>query len=367
MNTKLMLKNFKCFDELSVDLSPLTVLTGLNGMGKSTVIQAILLLWQSLKHAIENKPRIILNGDLAHLGSASSVFCEDANDDVFYIILYRKIKTYLKANYDAANGFINAKISPSASNYNAYLSDLKYINAERIGPKSFYNMSDDKTIESKQLGISGEYAIHYLHKFRDEKISSKKLAHPKEESLTLESQVNAWLSEISPGTSLRITAYDNMSLMNLEYSFATSTHRSKNFTSSHVGFGLTYALPVIVSILSAKPGSLIIVENPEAHIHPQGQSMIGQLISKAASDGIQIIVETHSDHLLNGVRVAAYHDLIPADDILFYFFTRKENTVGTRSTCKKIQIDSSGRITEWPIGFFDEWENNLEILIKPKK
>jgi len=73
------------------------------------------------------------------------------------------------------------------------------------------------------------------------------------------------------------------------------------------GFGLSYTLPVITALLVGTliPNSLVIIENPEAHLHPRGQTEIARLIALCAQVGTQIIIETHSDHLFDGIRIAA--------------------------------------------------------------
>src|SRR5260370_36481781 len=79
---------------------------------------------------------------------------------------------------------------------------------------------------------------------------------------------------------------------------------SSEYGPTSVGFGITYALPIVVAVLSAHPGSLVIIENPEAHLHPRGQVKMGELLCQASAAGIQILIETHSDHVLNGIRLA---------------------------------------------------------------
>ena len=74
---------------------------------------------------------------------------------------------------------------------------------------------------------------------------------------------------------------------------------------TNMGFGVSYALPVITAGLLAPAGSLLVVENPEAHLHPAGQSRVGRFLAHLAASGVQVVAETHSDHVLNGVRLAA--------------------------------------------------------------
>src|SRR5690606_34572833 len=106
---------------------------------------------------------------------------------------------------------------------------------------------------------------------------------------------------------------------------------SQKLRPSNVGFGLTYSLPLVVACLIAKPGSVLLLENPEAHLHPQGQAALGELIVRAARDGVQILVETHSDHVLNGIRLAVKRQLISKDDVVVHYFQRAVDT-GIAST-----------------------------------
>jgi predicted ATPase len=156
-----------------------------------------------------------------------------------------------------------------------------------------------------------------------------------------------------------------MDLVNLEYSFVTGKHVSNSFRSTNVGFGLTYTLPVIVALLASNTGSLIMLENPEAHLHPEGQVRIGELMALAASCGIQVIVESHSDHILNGIRLAVYNQQIACDKIMLHYFERKEFNQGQTSVVTP-RIDQNGRIDRWPDGFFDVWDKCLETLLTPR-
>jgi predicted ATPase len=120
----------------------------------------------------------------------------------------------------------------------------------------------------------------------------------------------------------------------------------------------------LVAILSAQPNALILLENPEAHLHPKGQSKMGRLLALAANCGIQIIVETHSDHLLNGIRVAVCEELTKADDVKLYYFRRHledENNIITKVVSPRLYQD--GGIDLWPDGFFDQSEHDLMNLL----
>jgi predicted ATPase len=181
----------------------------------------------------------------------------------------------------------------------------------------------------------------------------------------LKHQVEAWLGEISPGTRIYTVPHVNLDLVNLEYAFASSLGETNHFRATNVGFGITYTLPILVAILSSAPGTLILLENPEAHLHPRGQTKMGELFALAAASGLQILVETHSDHLLNGVRLAVHSGQIPPNKVVLHYFTRGGDAAKVGTTIKSPKIDRAGRLDFWPQGFFDESEKILRKLLAP--
>ena len=114
-----------------------------------------------------------------------------------------------------------------------------------------------------------------------------------------------------------------------------------------------------MAALGAPAGSLLIVENPEAHLHPKGQALMGRFLARAAACGIQIIMETHSDHVLNGVRVAVKQGDIAHDAVQINFFHQRDGI----SRLSAPRIDRDGHIDQWPDDFFDEWDKQLSELL----
>ncbi len=171
------------------------------------------------------------------------------------------------------------------------------------------------------------------------------------------------MGEISPGTRLRLNAKPDMGLIGLQYFYGDSNP----YRATNVGFGITYTLPIIVAVLASKPGTLILIENPEAHLHPQGQAKIGRLLAIAASCGIQIVIETHSDHVLNGILLAVHSGKVDPEDVQLHFLERKlcDRTRQLRTEVLSPRVDRNGRIDFWPNGFFDEWDKSLEALLEP--
>ncbi len=371
MIDQISLENFKCFESQALKVRMLTLLTGLNGMGKSSVLQSLLLLRQSYLDGLLPKIGLELNGSLVRMGTAQDVLFESAQEDAFsiqvawsnrkavcFVFQYHRESDILKitsGDHDCT-AFDEALFSDS----------FHYLQAERFGPRIFNPVSDYLVREHGQLGTNGEYAPHFLHLYGKEPVCDERLMHPGAKSKQLDSQVQAWLHEISPGTELHLNMHSEMDLVNLRYSFVTGEQRSRPYRSTAVGFGITYVLPLLLAVLSSKPGCLVLVENPEAHLHPRGQSILGELFARAAAVGIQIILETHSDHILNGVRVAVRDGILEPEFVAFHFFSREEGEGHVHSVVDSPVIDVDGRLDRWPEGFFDEWDRNLERLLEPR-
>lgn len=189
------------------------------------------------------------------------------------------------------------------------------------------------------------------------------LAHPSARSLSLVHQVEAWMSEISPGIRLQLKPDAELDVINLQYAFKMRKQVTGSYRATNVGFGITVTLPVLVALLSTAKDGLVLLEHPAAHLHPQGQARLGELIARAASCGIQVVLETHSDHLLNGMRIAVHEGLLAPDKIRLHFLHRQPQN-GTISSLAPRML-KNGRIDRWPDGFFDEWDKSLEKLLRP--
>lgn len=373
----LHLRNFKCFEDQSITFKPLTLLTGLNSAGKSSVLQALLLLRQSYQQGLLDTTGLALNGDLTNVGTAGDALFEGANEEIigFDLILSEKCTMSWKWQYELGNDAEEAEsdvmkliLRDGDSNLyarsNLFTDDFHYLQAERLGPRDLSEMSDFQVRQHRQIGSGGQYAAHFLSLFGNDTITNSNLNHPAAKTLTLKEQVNAWLGEISPGTNLLLTRHPGTSFMSLRYSYLTGKQFSQAYRPQNVGFGVTYVLPVLIAILASSTGSLLLIENPEAHLHPKGQVQMGGLLARAASCGIQIIIETHSDHILNGIRLAVHDGKLSPDDVQLHFLQR--NTQDGVAQVTSPHMDRDGRIDQWPDDFFDEWEKSLVALLEPR-
>lgn len=364
MISNLQLENFKCFEKLNIDLKNVNVLTGINGMGKSTVIQSLLLLEQS-KVKNNEKAGLYLKGSYINLGNSQDVVYDKAQDDTVEIMY---TTTDGEQNQSVFSFKQDMDYLPLQYSINAGRDDIYkhfvYISAYRIKPQETYTVINEEELAEKRFGNNGEFALQYLSIYGDESVKNKSVIEPYVNvgGDSLFNQTRLWMDRVSPGVSPKIKVMMETRSSELNFDFVEGRERSNSYKSINVGFGITYVLPVVVALLAAEDGDVIIIENPEAHIHPAGQRMLGELIARAGAGGVQVIVETHSEHVVNGIRIAVKNKMISKDKVQVDFFY-KDNEAGYKHTYKSLYISENGKMSSWPQGFLDEWENSLMELL----
>lgn len=348
------IKSFKSFIDSTIELNKLTILTGLNNSGKSSIIQAIRMC---LLCKDDLSPYIGGHGDFSDLKSKLS----SLQSKIEISLLEKNTKKTLDIKLEEDETTCTCNIQPVS---------YDYISADRHGPSVILpTMNSD--ISNITIGSKGEYFVDYFLKF-ESVIVNELMRHESSVGNTLKHQVSHWMSEISPGVELEFEVNKNHDISHLEVN---------TFRATNTGFGISYSLPIVLSALamtSLPPldefkysklkkwhncsNKLLIIENPEAHLHPRGQTALGKLIALASACGVQIIVETHSDHFVDGVRLAVkqYKELSPHDCSIHYLTREK----GKESVNEKITISEHGKLSSWPIGFFDQTSINLSKLAK---
>ena len=112
-----------------------------------------------------------------------------------------------------------------------------------------------------------------------------------------------------------------------------------------------------------RENGLFIVDSPEAHLHPESQSKIAQFLSRVANANTQVVVETHSDHILNGVRLAVAKGILDSKNIRIHYLFATDEGVSS----EQIFIKKDGSLSLWPSGFFDQTEKDLAEIVKHKR
>lgn len=381
MINRITLINFKAFRRLELPLGPLTLLTGLNSSGKSSVLQALGLLRQSYEAQMLLRTRragggLLLNGDLVTLGTAQDVLHEDfgpveelpavSEPLVGFVVEEDGEQRTWAAAYDIRHP--DRDVMPLAEgSVRAHLAEqpFQYLHADRITPAVTYPRSHQIAVARGFLGVRGEHTVNYLRHHTDQDVPMEvpdgPLRHSGATSPQLLDQTIAWMQELCPGVNIETDPIEGTDSVRLSYGFGGTAgiNATRRRRPTNVGFGLTYALPVVVACLTATPESLILLENPEAHLHPKGQSRMAALLSAAAATGAQLIVETHSDHVLNGVRIAVKQGVLQPRDTVVHYFSGNGAGAGVVTP----RIDKDGMLEQWPEGFFDEWENSLDQLL----
>ena len=368
--TRVELRSFKCFELLRLPIAPLTLLTGLNASGKSSVLQAIVLLHQTMREH-EWSTRLVLNGSGVRLGAASDVAGRTGfeialeDDDSVYRWEFRgarqdmSMEARLVAIDDRAFDMpqeLRFLLPPdeveAASPITGPLRNLTFITAERIAPQEAYPLEDPHLVSV--VGPRGEHAVSVLYWGRDEPVIEE-LALRDVPPLRLH-QVQRRMSILFPGCQIDLQQAPraNTVTLGLRTSNATEFH-----SPVHTGFGLTQVLPIVVAALSADKGDIILLENPEVHLHPAGQSLMGQFLADVARAGIQVVVETHSDHVLNGVRRSVKGCRLQSEQVAIHYF---RSPAGDATQVLSPTLDDSGNIDDWPEGFFDQFDRDANYF-----
>lgn len=365
MIRSLELRNFKCFSDQRLDFGSLTLLCGLNGTGKSSVLQALLLLRQSFQQNLLARGMLALNGELAQIGTAQDALFEGAEEERIRFTLdwASEPSATWEFAYDRGADVLEAASAPQVEKLftrSLFTDEFQYLCAERIGPRASFPTSDFSVRQHRQLGAHGEYTAHFLAVYGAQPLAIEAMMAAGGASRSLKDQAEAWLQAVSPGTRIHVTPHAGMDLVQIQYSFVSGEGVSSSYRPTNVGFGISYTLPILVAVLAASPSALVLLENPEAHLHPRGQVALGEFLAQAANAGLQLLVETHSDHILNGVRLAVHGGKLAPEAARIHFFTRRHEVISPR-------IDRQGRIDSWPEDFFDLWDKSLEALLMPAK
>jgi len=362
------IQRFKPLIDASFPLKGLNLFAGLNGMGKSSLIQTLLLLRQSHERNTLRDRGLLLRGDYVTLGTGRDVLSAQADANNLEFLVKWKGKPAVTFRFDLQpdsdlQPLLHGDTLDDTKSISLFNRCFQYLSADRISPMTNYEASDYHIRDLNSLGNHGEYTVHYIEANARKPLPIPALNHRLSVASTFSANLDAWMSEISPGVRVKATVQPQTNTATLAYAFVNGQDVTADFKPQNVGFGLTYALPVVVALLRAEPEDLLIIENPESHLHPAGQSTVGRLSALAASSGVQLIMESHSDHFLNGVRVAVKEGVISPDDVSLFFLQRPAAASSHSVVVSNPKIDRKGRLDEWPDGFFDEWDKKLEQLL----
>lgn len=388
MINQLDIRNFKCFEALSLPLAPLTLVTGFNAAGKSTALQTLLLLSQAIRQGGISR-LLPLNGELTHLGSPGDVVREgpspvvrlgirNADAQIEWHMVPEDRQTghtltikqidwkigskplmTVKVDGESELSHLLTKDSPvMVQELRDNLKSTIFLSAVRAGAEHVFPSFEIPEPVWGDVGVQGEYAAWWFEKLLDEEVDLSRL-HPSDSAPTLRRQFNAWAGDLFPGAQANAQRISNTGLVQLEL---RNHDADKWRRPANIGYGLSYAFPILVAGLIARPGQILVIDSPEAHLHPMGQAKIGSFLAMLAVSGIQVILETHSDHVLSGVRLAIKNGMLTPEQVAVHFFNPRPRNTSDPAHVVTPQIDKNGNFSEWPEGFFDQAEKDLAKL-----
>lgn len=227
------------------------------------------------------------------------------------------------------------------------------LSAYRIPPMDLYVPRPDF---GPRLGLFGEHvgqAIDELRE-RDSDIPGPLPgASAPRRGLTL---LNEWWAYLFDLPTLRV---ESQSIGRLGHELSVVTPEAEDLKLYQVGAGLSQTLPIVAAVILSKNGEQLIIDTPESHLHPAAQHRLAELLVAAAKAGRRLLIETHSDHLVNGLCLAVKSKQLISTDLCIHFISRDEQG----SSVQKIAVDDDGRVREWPPGFMDQSSQDLTALL----
>ncbi|MFM1679687.1 AAA family ATPase [Aeromonas salmonicida] len=369
MISSISITNFKSHQKSTINTKQMTLLTGINGMGKSSVFQSLLLLRQTHKKNMLDIG-LELKGDLCDIGTARDALYQSAADDFisFFIKGSGSEESHFKYYFDDTkqdDTFLRRiEKSHGSDNLSLFSNNFQYISAFRNGPVADYERDTSQVEYFRQISLREgrcELTAHYLSFYGKEDIVDESLKSASAMTTNLHENVQSWMNEISPGIQINIESLESSFKLSYQFSRGAGKTPTEKFKAKNIGFGISYVLPIVIAALHSPKGSLILIENPEAHIHPAGQSKLMELLSLSAKAGIQFIIETHSDHIINGALIAINKDSLSVNDVSIYFFERESDI--HKTIPHELNIITGGKIRKPPKGFFDQIKIDMQTLM----
>ena len=350
MLTSINIKDFKSLHDENLQLKPLTILTGTNSSGKSSVIQAIMLVIK-YSNAIN---RYSMEEITRYLNDFSTIRNKKNNAKLVSIQLDTEknntINLEMTPEHILSTSEIDYVYEPLALGVSS-APEILYLNANRMGAQEQVSFSE------RRVGSSGEFLFSTFEKIKTKSVSDCLLKF--KSSSTISYQLAEWLSYIT-GTSSELVTDVSGDKVKVSYKIKDLEGEVSPF---NLGAGMSYISKVLIICLMAKKGDIILIENPEVQLHPKSQALLGVFLTHIASCGIQLIVETHCEHLINRIAYQVYDEKFSSNNLAIHYKERVDKkfiSLTVDETGK--YIDKEGNKTYFPSGFFDATLDELREM-----
>lgn len=352
------INDFKCLHDIHMELSKLNIITGKNSSGKSSVIQAIGIM--SDNKDIPNDAQVTFR----NLDNSVRPFYEMCNLNAgvqsFSLSLDMDESHHIKMDFTPKD---ERRIATPVSKTETKLLDdhsefpeVFHLPANRQSNEDSYKISNGSP---NPLGKHGEFVIDYYYNHRSDEVDP--CLRISKDSSSLEAQVNGWLRKL---TDYRMT----VSQPSDSYNVFFTDNLGNKMRPSQVGTGVGYIAALLIVCLASPQESLIQIENPEIHLHPSAQSDLTEFFAIISHSGRQLLIETHSDHIINGILVQLKEAAFHLEDVrIFYFDNDDEAEEDEIPNCyipRSLEITPYGKIKHAPKGFFDQIEIDFRKLME---
>lgn len=392
MLTSIRIRNLKAlYDTEECRVGKVTLLTGINGRGKSSFLQSLLLLSQSMR-VNDGSPKLLYpTGIWCKLGQFDDILSTNAKTPIridlstdskkenrFTFQYEQSLDSKLvgeaisieidgvetiSSNAGTPETTGNSSISTSESNGNPVVEEvgvvsrnsyediallfliqnLYYVSADRYSAQNSELI--EKAINNYYLGEHGQYVLNVLSRCSHEQIEELEKA----------------VGEILDGATLNIEADESDNRIHL---FLDSEANGRKYKPINVGYGYSYIISMILSAILVPRNGILIIENPEAHLHPRAQARLMEyLVRMVNKKNVQCFVETHSDHIVNGLLVALKENKMKVEDAQILFFDRKVKDEKSFIEVSNLDLTQGGRVRRPPKGFCDQYGIDLRKLI----
>ncbi len=388
---KIKLENFKCFKEIEIEFGKITLLTGANSSGKSSLIYALLTMFQTDDFPFYLSP----NGNLISIGNFRNMVSEYDNSQLI------KIKFETKKNWSLTTTWENNSINDMPRLNEIYFScNTGEFRVSKQNEK-YYTKFPDKTEEVfdniedfKDLFIDImntlpqgglQYYINYnffkdlsfnfIHSYRTNPqrnyLQIPKAGKIQSNGAGFENQIIEWEETNSPKIFELIEVLSKIGLLyglntnkigDGMFDIKIQTKQNGIFSSIvDVGFGVSKLLPIIVADLQLPNNSLLAISEPEIDLHPSIQANFANYLYEQTKKGKKYIIETHSEYIINRLRLLIAKGELKEDEIKTYYFSND----GRKTKTYPINLKIDGQIENAPNDFFDTYEIDvMEIAMQ---
>ncbi len=345
--TKISVEGFKCFrDKTDVEIRPLTILAGANSSGKTSIMQPLLLMKQTVLYPTEMSSALNINDSNVSLTSYDQIFGNHGGKNIEEVRFKLSRSDLSSIEFILKDGDVDLtweKLTPEPKSF-----DLRV-------KKSIGINDPNESIHANAKNFKHIIQIHFSDVMGLLHVAGIRMSEPRHHAFLglvdqkslyrgrfddyVASLLFTWQSKNRRHELLQL--YKQLEELSLAYNVFTERHYSDKLyikvsmiSKSHkpeskyniadVGIGVSQALPALVALIAAKPGQIVYIEQPEIHIHPRAQFDLAKILADASNRGVIVIAETHSDQLLLGIQHQVASGQIDTSKVKLHWFERDE-------------------------------------------